>query len=202
MMEASIECALARVTTGEWADALREVFGEYRPATGIEGQTLSLEGDRVDALAAPGHGSRRDAWGIARASSSASLGSMAIATARKSSRCPRVTWASTSSTRASGLTPGQIVESAVEENADVIGASVLSGSHLELADQLMGGLREAGAADDVLVVFGGIIPKDDFETLKAKGIARVFTPADYELIDIMEQIVTLLEARQDRSAAQ
>jgi (2R)-ethylmalonyl-CoA mutase len=88
------------------------------------------------------------------------------------------------------LTPEQIVESAVEENADVIGASVLSGSHLELADQLMDGLRQAGAADDVVVVFGGIIPRDDFAALKAKGIARVFTPADYELIDIMEQIVT------------
>ncbi|MCA9577081.1 MAG: cobalamin B12-binding domain-containing protein, partial [Myxococcales bacterium] len=100
------------------------------------------------------------------------------------------------------LTPEQIVESAVEENADVIGASVLSGSHLELADQLMGGLREAGAADDVLVVFGGIIPRDDFATLQQKGIARVFTPADYELIDIMEQIVTLLETRHQRSAAE
>ena len=78
-----------------------------------------------------------------------------------------------------GLTPEQIVESAVEENADVIGASVLSGSHLELADQLMDGLRQAGAADDVVVVFGGIIPRDDFAALKAKGIARVFTTDEY-----------------------
>jgi len=99
------------------------------------------------------------------------------------------------------LTPEQIVESAVEENADVIGASVLSGSHLELADQLMDGLRQAGADKDVLVVFGGIIPRDDFGALKDKGIARVFTPADYELIDIMEQIVTLLESRHPRTSA-
>ena len=201
MMEPSIECALARVTTGEWADALREVFGEYRPATGIEGQRLTLEGDRVDAL-------RRRVTDLVQV-----LGHRPRMVVGKPGLDGHSNGAEVIAVSArhvgfdviySGirLTPEQIVESAVEENADVIGASVLSGSHLELADQLMDGLRAAGAADDVVVVFGGIIPRDDFDTLKAKGIARVFTPADYELIDIMEQIVTLLEARHERSAAE
>ncbi len=201
MMEPSIECALARVTTGEWADALREVFGEYRPATGIEGQRLTLEGERVDAL-------RRRVTDLVEV-----LGHRPRMVVGKPGLDGHSNGAEVIAVSArhvgfdviySGirLTPEQIVESAVEENADVIGASVLSGSHLELADQLMDGLKSAGAADDVLVVFGGIIPKDDHETLKAKGIARVFTPADYQLIEIMEQIVTLLEDRQDRSAAE
>ncbi|MBP7682251.1 MAG: protein meaA [Deltaproteobacteria bacterium] len=201
MMEPSIECALARVTTGEWADALREVFGEYRPATGIEGQRLTLEGTRVDAL-------RRRVTDLVEV-----LGHRPRMVVGKPGLDGHSNGAEVIAVSArhvgfdviySGirLTPEQIVESAVEENADVIGASVLSGSHLELADQLMDGLRQAGAADDVVVVFGGIIPRDDFAALKAKGIARVFTPADYELIDIMEQIVTLLEARHQRSAAE
>ena len=200
MMEPSIECALARVTTGEWADTLRGVFGEYRPATGIEGQRLTLEGDRVEALRkrvtdlieVVGHRPRMVVGkpGLDGHSNGAEV----IAVSARHVGFDVIY----SGIR---LTPEQIVESAVEENADVIGASVLSGSHLELADQLMDGLRQAGADKDVLVVFGGIIPRDDFAALTQKGIARVFTPADYELIDIMEQIVTLLESRHPRTSA-
>jgi len=91
------------------------------------------------------------------------------------------------------LSPDEIVQSAIEEGADVIGASVLSGSHLELAEQIMAGLREAGASDRVHVVFGGIIPRSDVEKLKRHGIKKVFTPSDFSLIEIMDSIVGVLE---------
>jgi (2R)-ethylmalonyl-CoA mutase len=91
------------------------------------------------------------------------------------------------------LSAEEIVESAVEEGADVIGASVLSGSHVALAEQIMEGLRAHGAADRIAVVMGGIIPPSDMEKLEGLGVRRVFTPSDYELLDIMESIVSLLE---------
>ena len=196
MMEPSIECALARVTTGEWAGALREVFGEYRPATGVDGQKLSLDGERVDALR-----SRIDLL------------------AQKLGHRPRIVVGKPGldghsngaeviavSARHVGfdviysgirLSPDEIVQSAVEEDADVIGASVLSGSHVELTQQMMDKLAEYGAGTRIAVVVGGIIPPDDFEVLFGLGVKRVFTPSDYELIDIMESITEVIEANQD-----
>jgi (2R)-ethylmalonyl-CoA mutase len=192
MMEPSIECALARVTTGEWAGALREVFGEYRPATGVEGQQLSLSGDRVDALRARlealtetlGHRPRIVVGkpGLDGHSNGAEV----IAVSARHVGFDVVY----SGIR---LSADEIVTSAVEEGADVIGASVLSGSHLALAEQILDGLREHGAADRVQVVVGGIVPPSDVEKLLALGVRRVFTPSDYELLDIMESIVSLLE---------
>ena len=195
MMEPSIECALARVTTGEWADALREVFGEYRPVTGIEGQKLTLEDDRVRALR-----QRVDAY------------------AQRAGHRPRIVVGKPGldghsngaeviavSARHVGfdviysgirLTVDEIVASAVEENADVIGISILSGSHRELGAQMMEQLAAAGASDDIPVVFGGIIPQDDFEELTNLGIRRVFTPSDYSLTDIMERIMDVVEEQE------
>jgi (2R)-ethylmalonyl-CoA mutase len=91
------------------------------------------------------------------------------------------------------LSADEIVTSAVEEGADVIGASVLSGSHLALAEQIVAGLDALGARDRVQVVLGGIVPPPDVDKLLALGVRRVFTPADYGLLDIMESIVELLE---------
>ena len=91
------------------------------------------------------------------------------------------------------LSPDEIVQSAIEEDADLIGASVHSGSHVELAEQIMEGLREHGAAERIRVVLGGIIPLTDFEKLFGMGVKKVFTPSDYSLIDIMESIVSVLE---------
>ncbi len=194
LMEPSIECALARVTTGEWAGALREVFGEYRPATGIEGQQLGLSGDRVellrqriDALATKqGHRPRLVVGkpGLDGHSNGAEV----IAVSARHVGFDVVY----SGIR---LSPDEIVQSAVEEGADVIGASVLSGSHLDLAKQILDGLREQGADEDIAVVFGGIIPPSDARELESMGIKKVFTPADYELMDVMESIVEVLEAR-------
>jgi (2R)-ethylmalonyl-CoA mutase len=194
LMEPSIECALARVTTGEWAGALREVFGEYRPATGIEGQQLGLTGDRVEMLRQRintlteqmGHRPRIVVGkpGLDGHSNGAEV----IAVSARHVGFDVIY----SGIR---LSPDEIVQSAVEEGADVIGASVLSGSHIDLAKQILEGLREQDADEDIAVVVGGIIPPADATELEAMGIKRVYTPADYELMDIMESIVEILETR-------
>jgi (2R)-ethylmalonyl-CoA mutase len=91
------------------------------------------------------------------------------------------------------LTPAQIVAAAVQEGVHVVGLSILSGSHLEVVPAVVDGLR-AAAADDVPVIVGGIIPPDDAAALKAKGVAAVFTPKDYKLTEMMDEIVTLVRA--------
>lgn len=194
LMEPSIECALARVTTGEWAGALREVFGEYRPATGIEGQQLALTGDRVELLRgrinvlADKMGHRPRLVVGKPGLDGHSNGAEVIAVSARHVGFDVIY----SGIR---LSPDEIVQSAVEEGADVIGASVLSGSHLDLARQILDLLHEQGADEDISVVVGGIIPPADARELEAMGIKRVFTPADYELMDVMESIVDVLETR-------
>jgi (2R)-ethylmalonyl-CoA mutase len=89
------------------------------------------------------------------------------------------------------LTPAQIVAAAVEEDVHVVGLSILSGSHMEAVPAILTGLREAGAVD-VPVVVGGIIPDADAARLRELGVARVFTPKDYELTDIMREIVDVV----------
>lgn len=194
MMEASIECALARVTTGEWAGALRDVFGEYRPSTGVDGQSLGLGGSSVEALRTRvetltnkmGHRPRLVVGkpGLDGHSNGAEV----IAVSARHVGYDVIY----SGIR---LSPDEIVQSAVEEDADVIGASVLSGSHIELTSQIFDKLREYGAADSIDVVVGGIIPPADFEKLYSLGVKRIFTPSDYELIDVMESITGVVEER-------
>ncbi len=187
LMEPSIECALARVTTGEWAGALREVFGEYRPHTGIEGQQLGLTGDRVDVLRerinalAESMGHRPRIVVGKPGLDGHSNGAEVIAVSARHVGFDVIY----SGIR---LSPDEIVQSAVEEGADLIGASVLSGSHIDLAKQILEGLREQGADEDIALVMGGIIPPADATELESMGIKRVFTPADYELMDIMEVV--------------
>jgi ethylmalonyl-CoA mutase len=192
MMEPSIECALARVTTGEWANALREVFGEYRPATGVDGQKLGLQADRVEELRSRIAGigeqiGRRPRIVVGKPGLDGhSNGAEVIAVSARHVGFD-VIYAGIR------LSPEEIVRSAVEEDADVIGASVLSGSHVELARQILELLDSYGARDRIKVVFGGIIPPDDIPVLHELGVARVFTPSDYELIDIMESIADIIE---------
>ena len=93
------------------------------------------------------------------------------------------------------LAPAEIVASAVEEGADVLGLSILSGSHLELVGEVMALLDQAGASRDIPVVVGGILPPVEAEALIARGVVRVFTPADYEITDVVERIVEIIEAR-------
>ncbi len=197
LMEPSIECALARVTTGEWADTLRQVFGEYRPHTGVDGQKLGLENDRVAALRArlgrlTEKLGRRPRLLVGKPGLDGhSNGAEVIAVSARHVGFDVVY----SGIR---LTPDEIVQSAVAEGADVIGASILSGSHLELAEQIMAGLRAAGAGERIQLVMGGIIPPGDFEALKARGVRRVFTPADFGLVEVMEKIADLIEERAAR----
>jgi (2R)-ethylmalonyl-CoA mutase len=90
------------------------------------------------------------------------------------------------------LTPAQIVNAAVEEDVDVVGLSVLSGSHLSVVPDVLDGLRTAGL-DDVPVVVGGIIPDADAVTLRQRGVARVFTPKDFEITAVLGDIVDAIE---------
>jgi ethylmalonyl-CoA mutase len=190
LMEPSIECALARVTTGEWAATLRRVFGEYRAVTGIDGQTLDLDAARLDVLrarvarfaAARGHRPRLVVGkpGLDGHSNGAEV----IAVAARHAGFDVVY----SGIR---LSPDEIVASAVEEDADLIGISILSGSHLELTDQVMAGLAAHRA--EIPVVVGGIVPKPDIAALEARGVRRVFTPADYQLVDVVERMMDVVD---------
>jgi (2R)-ethylmalonyl-CoA mutase len=193
MMEPSIECALARCTTGEWAHTLRRVFGEYRAVTGVDGATLDLDATRTAALrgrieAFAAKSGRRPRLVVGKPGLDGhSNGAEVIAVAARHAGFDVVY----SGIR---LTPEEIAQSAVEEDADLVGVSILSGSHVELARQLIEGLRTAGAGD-VPVVVGGIIPKGDHAALQALGVARVFTPSDYQLIDVMDRIMDVIEER-------
>ena len=193
LMEPSIECALARVTTGEWADTLRSVFGEYRAQTGVDGQRLDLDEARAAKLR-----TRIEAFAAARGHrprlvvgkpglDGHSNGAEVIAVAARHAGFDVVY----SGIR---LTPEEIAQSAVEEDADLIGASILSGSHVELTRQLVAALAAAGGADIPLVV-GGIIPRGDIAALEALGVRKVFTPSDYELGEVMERMMDVIEER-------
>ena len=193
MVEPSIACALARVTTGEWANTLRSIFGEYRAPTGVDGQALSLDPAVAAALAvrvsalAKARG-RRPRLVVAKPGLDGhSNGAEVIAVAGRQSGFDVVYGGIR-------LTCDSIARSAVEEDVDLIGLSVLSGSHVELCEQLFDALRELGATD-IPVVVGGIIPPEDHTRLTALGVARIFTPADSSLGDVMTAIVDVIEQR-------
>lgn len=191
LMPVSIACAHARVTTGEWAGVLREVFGEYRPATGVEGQSLNLRTEKAEAVRArvaalaKSTGIRPRILVGKPGLDGHSNGAEMIAVAAKSCGF-EVIYAGIR------ISPEEIVESAIQEDAQLIGLSVLSGSHMELARQLMDGLRKKGG-ESIPVVLGGIIPEGDFEALKALGIRAIFTPKDFDLMDVMGRVVACLE---------
>jgi (2R)-ethylmalonyl-CoA mutase len=191
LVPASIECALARVTTGEWAGALRAVFGEYRAVTGIDGQVLELPAARLAALRGRCAGfaaarGRRPRLVVAKPGLDGhSNGAEVIAVAARHAGFD-VVYAGIR------LSPAEIITSAVEEDADLVGLSILSGSHLELTDEVLDGLRGHGAT--VPVVVGGIVPRADVEALLARGVRRVFTPADFQLADVLDAMLDVLGA--------
>jgi len=191
IMPASIECARAGVTTGEWSDALRQVFGEYRAPTGIDvaassrGSSQALEAVRArvrstaEALGRPlrlligkpgldGH----------------SNGAEQIAVKGRDAGFEIVY-------EGIRLTPAQIARAAQEEGVHLIGLSVLSGSHLELVDDVRAELERIGAAHIPLVI-GGIIPEDDARQLRQQGLQAVFTPKDMDMNAIMDNMVTII----------
>jgi ethylmalonyl-CoA mutase len=191
LMDATIECARAGVTTGEWAGALREVFGEYRAPTGVSG--ASAAGEAVGELAAV-----RDRV----LATGEEIGGRLRMLVGKPGLDGHSNGAEQIAVRARDvgfevvyqgirLTPEQIVAAAVQEGVHVVGLSILSGSHLAVVPEVVDGLRAAGAAD-VPVVVGGIVPPDDARVLRERGVARVFTPKDYELTEIMNEIVDVV----------
>ena len=191
LMAATIECVRAGVTTGEWTSTLREVFGEYRAPTGIGGVVgaSSIDLDEV----------RR-----AVAMTSAECGSPLRLLVGKPGLDGHSNGAEQIAVRARDagfeviyqgirLTPEQIVAAAVAEDVDVVGLSILSGSHRALVPAVVEGLRARGLFD-VPVVVGGIIPDADAIWLREQGVAAVFTPKDYDATVIMRNIVDTVRA--------
>lgn len=192
LMAASIECAKALVTTGEWSDVLRSVFGEYRPITGVEGQKLTLAEDKTEEVRSRvenfekkfGHRPRMVVGkpGLDGHSNGAEM----IAVAARHSGMDVIY----SGIR---LTPEEIAASAIEENADLIGLSILSGSHVEIIGQVLEKLKENNAFGRIPVVAGGIIPERDFAELEKMGVDKVYTPKDFDLMQVMNSNMQVIE---------
>jgi ethylmalonyl-CoA mutase len=189
LMDASLECARAGVTTGEWAGALREVFGEYRAPTGVSGAAgaggaeLSAVRERVRATGSE-LGARLRMLVGKPGLDGHSNGAEQIAVRARDAGFEVIY-------QGIRLTPAQIVAAAVQEGVHVVGLSILSGSHVEVVPAVIDGLREAGAGD-IPVIVGGIIPPEDARALLARGVARVYTPKDYQINDMVSDIVTVI----------
>ena len=190
LMAASLACARAGVTTGEWSFALRDVFGEYRAPTGVSGSAAAAAEPDGEMIAV-------------RAAAAATAGELGTARLRLLVGKPGMDGHSNGAeqialrARDAGfeviylgirLTPEQIVAAAVAEDVHCVGLSILSGSHGQLVPEVLGRLRRAGA-EDLPVVVGGIIPAADAETLRAEGVAAVFTPKDFGITAIIGRIV-------------
>ena len=190
VMPASIAAAKAGVTTGEWATEMRAVHGEYRGPTGVAaGQSNKTEGledlrDAVDAVS--DKLGRRLKFLVGKPGLDGhSNGAEQIAVRARDCGMDI-------SYEGIRLTPSEIVEAAKTDNADVVGISILSGSHVPLVEDLMQLMRHEGIGS-VPVVVGGIIPDQDATRLLAMGVARVYTPKDFELNTIMQDIVVLAD---------
>ena len=192
IMPASVAAAKAGVTTGEWGAAMRGAFGEYRAPTGVaRGMSNSAEGLddlRAEVEAVSSRLGRRIKFLVGKPGLDGhSNGAEQIAVRARDCGIDVVY-------EGIRLTPAQIVDAALEEGAHVVGLSILSGSHMELIGEIMERMRAAGL-DNVPVVAGGIIPDDDAAALLAKGVARIYTPKDFELNRIMMDIVALVGER-------
>jgi (2R)-ethylmalonyl-CoA mutase len=188
LMPATLRCARAGVTTGEWAGALREVFGEYRAPTGVSGSGGAGQTDEAFAalrcrVTSVGEElGRRLRFLVGKPGLDGhSNGAEQIAVRARDAGFEVVY----SGIR---LTPAQIVASAVEEDVSVVGLSVLSGSHLSVVPDVLDGMRAAGL-DDVPLVVGGIIPDLDAARLRELGVARVFTSKDFELTRVLDGVL-------------
>lgn len=192
IMEPSIACAKAGVTTGEWGGLLRSIFGEYRAPTGVaqsgrQSEDSELERVRVHVETVSDKLDRRLKFLVGKPGLDGhSNGAEQIAVRARDCGMEVVY-------EGIRLTPAQIVRAALDESVHVVGLSILSGSHVPLVKEVMERMRAEGL-DDVPVVVGGIIPPEDARTLKAMGVAAVYTPKDFQLNDIMADIVKLVES--------
>ena len=191
VMEPSIACAKAGVTTGEWCAALRAVFGEYRAPTGV-GRAMVMGGDgsladvRAEVERVSVKLGRRIKLLVGKPGLDGhSNGAEQIAVRARDSGMEVVY-------EGIRLTPAQIVRAALDEAVHVVGLSILSGSHVPLVGEVMNRMRKEGL-DDVPVVVGGIIPPQDALTLKGFGVAAVYTPKNFQLNTIMHDIVRLVD---------
>jgi (2R)-ethylmalonyl-CoA mutase len=198
IMPASIRAAHAGVTTGEWAGTLREVFGEYRAPTGLQGATFSGDGAGLATV-------RARAAAVSRA-----LGHPIRLLVAKPGLDGHSNGAEQVAVRAKEagleviydgirLTPEQIVASAADEDVDAVGLSIHSGSHLTLIPRVTQLLRERGLSD-VPVFVGGVIPEADQKTLQQGGVARVYTPGQATLTQIIGEIVDVVAETRGRAA--
>ncbi len=195
VMEASIACAKAGVTTGEWGGLLRKIYGEYRAPTGVAqsgmlGDGAALEAVRQRVVAVSDDLGRRIKFLVGKPGLDGhSNGAEQIAVRARDVGMEVVY-------EGIRLTPSQIVRAAVDESVHVIGLSILSGSHVPLVSEVLERMRAEGLTDVPLIV-GGIIPPEDEAKLKAMGVAAVYTPKNFQLNDIMADIVELVagEAR-------
>jgi len=196
IMPASIAAAKAGVTTGEWALILRQSFGEYRAPTGV-GRAARNESPAPDEVRAD----------IDRVSKK--LGKRLKFLVGKPGLDGHSNGAEQIAVRARDagmdvvyqgirLTPAEIVSTAQEEGVHVVGLSILSGSHVPLVKDVVARMKEAGV--DVPVIVGGIIPPEDADTLKAAGVAAVYTPKDFELNRIMADIVRIVDGSASEAA--
>ena len=193
IMPASIRCAHAGVTTGEWSGVLRDIFGEYRAPTGIDISTLNMAGSNtVDRLR---EHTRKTGEELGRplkilvgkpGLDGHSNGAEQIAVKARDVGFEVVY-------EGIRLTPEQIVKAAEEEGVHLIGLSVLSGSHLELVEDAMGRLEGVGLAQ-IPVIVGGIVPPEDEANLKSLGVAAVYTPKDGDMNLIMLDLVNIIRA--------
>jgi (2R)-ethylmalonyl-CoA mutase len=198
IMPATIAAARVGATTGEWAGTLREVFGEYRAPTGV-GEATAVPSEQVAEL-------REEVERLSEA-----LGRRLKFLVGKPGLDGHSNGAEQIAVRARDagmdvvyegirLTPSQIATSAAQEGVHVVGLSILSGSHRELIPAVLEALAAAGAGD-VPVVVGGIIPEADAEALREAGVAAVYTPKDWDLNQMMHDIVALVAERQGVASA-
>ena len=189
IMPASITCAKAGVTTGEWGWTLREAFGEYRAPTGVgramRNDVTGLDDIRADVDRISRKLGRRLTFLVGKPGLDGhSNGAEQIAVRARDAGMQVVY-------EGIRLTPEEIVDAARKEKAHVVGLSVLSGSHLPLVEDVVGRMKQAGL--NVPVVVGGIIPPEDAAELEKAGVAAVYTPKDFELNRIMSDVVRIVE---------
>jgi (2R)-ethylmalonyl-CoA mutase len=195
IMPASIACAKAGVTTGEWGWTLRESFGEYRAPTGVgramRNDVSGLDDIRADVDRVSRKLGRRLTFLVGKPGLDGhSNGAEQIAVRARDAGMQVVY-------EGIRLTPEEIVDAALQQKAHVIGLSVLSGSHLPLVEDVVARMKKAGL--DVPVVVGGIIPPEDAAAMEKSGVAAVYTPKDFELNRIMTDVVRIVERANDAS---
>ncbi len=191
IMPASIACAKAGVTTGEWGAVFREIYGEYRAPTGVPKAARQVGGEQLDPVRAE----------VERVSQK--IGRRVKFLVGKPGLDGHSNGAEQCAVRArdAGMdvvyggirfTPAEIVKTAIDEKVDVIGLSILSGSHVPLVRDVVARMKEAGIAE-VPVVVGGIIPPEDERELKSAGVAAVYTPKDFDINRVMADVVRIVE---------